>query len=340
MSTIKEIYGIYDPKVVKYKDKMPAINPELVIGLELETENCSNVTYNNIAKETNYIVHTDGSLRGVAYEFISKPMTTENALAATKDFWNLCKFTDENYTDRTSLHFHVNCVNLEIEQISSIALLYTVFEEILFEFVGKYRDTNIYCVPWNQCRNHYNLVQNFLSDSTTLLRGWNKYTALNLLPLTRYGTIEFRQMHGTCNYEKFSTWVNIIGAIFKYTSKVPLKDLITTINSLNTVSHYEQFFTEVLSGILPYNDTYRQKLEDGVIFGKYTLMEYGKEKKKKAIEDALKLDDVGAFVAGGVVAGIPPAVIIDRVAYNLNDLGQLVRLEETERQYVDMGVRF
>ena len=197
---ISQLLGITPPIVAPYLSTIPCVNPDLVIGLELETENCgalSASTYSKICGKTNFRMETDGSLRGVAYEFISQPMFSTNALAALDDFFGATKFTDDNYTDRYSVHVHLNCTDLTTQQVSSVALLYTIMEEILFEFVGGDRDTNIYCIPWNQCRQHLDLVNKFLRDSDYILRGWNKYTALNLLPLRSQGTVEFRQMHGT-----------------------------------------------------------------------------------------------------------------------------------------------
>ena len=275
MTTVNEIFPVGTPSVVVYPKEKVAVNPELVIGLELETENCttqSEATYSAICKKTNFIIKTDGSLRGVAYEFISKPMATKHALASLGAFFTMTKFAEGNYTDRCSVHVHVNCTDLTMAQVSAVALLYTVVEDILFEFVGNSRDSNIYCIPWNQCRNHHALVAKFLGNAGDALRGWNKYTALNILPLSTLGTVEFRQMHGTADMEKLTTWINIIGGLFKYARENQLKDLTEQIKSLNTTSHYEAFFTQVLSGQLPYNDLYRQKLENGVILAKYSMI--------------------------------------------------------------------
>lgn len=301
MTTIVEAFGVTPPKVAKYGFKVDCVNPELIIGLELETEGLNgNVDYAAIAKACNINIERDGSLRGASAEFTTKPMKTENALAAVRDFFDGIKVTEANYSDRCSTHVHVNCTDMDIEKVSNVTLLYTILEEIMFNFVGKYRDTNIYCVPWNQCRLHYNLVQDFLANPGNPLRGWNKYTALNLIPLSAYGTLEFRQMHGTRDMKKLTTWVNILGGIFKYANNVELKDLITQVKSLNTLSHYEAFFNEVTAGQLPYNELYRQKLEEGVIFAKYSLAGFGSGKKpaRKVEQEPDAFLEVADGVAG------------------------------------------
>lgn len=293
---VVDVWGVSPPTVYEHKESVVCVNPELVIGYELETENCtaSASGYTKIGDKTNFGVTVDNSLRGSAYEFISRPMKSKHALSALGEFLKQTGFNPANYTDRCSVHVHVNCTNLELEQVSAISLLYTVFEEILFEFVGHDRDSNIYCVPWNQCRMHFDLVQNFLADSNSVLRRWNKYTALNLLPLHTQGTIEFRQMHGTADMEKLTTWTNIIGAICKAAVEISLNDLIAQIKDLNNTSQYEAFFMQTLASQLPYNEVYRMKMEEGVIFAKFTLMNMTEKKviKPKKASPAPRAEEV------------------------------------------------
>jgi len=292
---IAKIYGISPPRMFSYKSEAECVNPDLVVGVELETEGCGahgGDGWTKLAKPFQIDVKTDGSLRGEAYEFISRPMASKHCLAALKDFFEAAKFNDNNYSDRCSIHVHVNCTNLTLEQIANLAMLYTVVEEMLFEFVGHNRDTNIYCIPWNQCRQHLDLINRVLSDSANVLRKWNKYTALNLIPLASLGTVEFRQMHGTADMAKITRWFNIIGAMFKEATTRELKDLITEIKSLNSTSQYEAFFLRVTGGQLPYSPIYREKLEEGVIFAKYSLLTMDKKRTKPSarIEEAAMID--------------------------------------------------
>jgi hypothetical protein len=281
MTTITERFGVNPPTVRAYpKAAEGCVYPELVIGLELETEKCDNhVCTASSVRPFQIDVKTDNSLRGSAYEFITRPMRTDHALAALTDFFGVTKFTEANYSDRCSVHVHVNCTDMHTEQLSSLALLYTVVEEILFEFVGSHRETNIYCIPWNQCRSHYNLVKSFLDDGNGVLRNWVKYTALNLLPLAALGTVEFRQMHGTADMVKLTKWVNMIGGLFKVAKTRPLKDLMAEIKELNTTSQYEVFFNSLLGGQLAYTDKYREAMEQGVILAKFSLV--GMEKQPR-----------------------------------------------------------
>jgi len=138
MSTISDVMGVKPPKVATYKHEIPCLVPDLVIGYELETERCDDADhYNAFCKSNNILIKDDGSLRGVAYEFITKPMRSANALAAIDNLFKYAEFGDRNYTDRTSVHVHVNCTDMTADQCSSVALLYCVFEEIFFEFAAR-----------------------------------------------------------------------------------------------------------------------------------------------------------------------------------------------------------
>lgn len=301
--TVSELYGRRPPKAFKYKEEVPCVNPELIVGLELETENCplDIESYENIGLPLGIDVKTDNSLRTVngnaAYEFITKPTMTKNVLSTLDSFFQKTGFKEDNYSDRCSVHVHVNCCDMTFEQVAAVALIYTVVEQILFEFVnekqgdkeGWSRDTNIYCVPWNQCRDHLNLVYNFTQSPLTALGRWQKYTALNLIPLTRLGTMEWRHMHGTADMTKITRWLNIIGAIYKHAKETPFEELIKDIQGLNTVSHYGKFFDTVLGGQLPYNDVYRQAMEEGCILAKYSMINWSLEKKTPGSVTAKKV---------------------------------------------------
>lgn len=300
MNTVAEMYGLRPPRVFPFKAAVDTCsNPDLVVGLELETENCRGEEdfYITTGAKLGIDVKGDGSLRTIngnpAYEFITKPTRMANALVTVEEFLRLCKFDDENYSDRCSVHVHVNCTDLTFEQVAAVGLIYTVVEDILFKFVndqpgnkdGWSRDTNIYCVPWNQCRDHLNLVYRFTKQPERALAGWQKYTALNILPLNRFGTMEWRHMHGTADMKKLTQWLNIIGAIYKHAKGSSFDDLVKDIQGLNTESHYGKFFDTVLGGQLVYDDEYRQSMAEGCILAKYSMIQWSLDKKNPGSVD-------------------------------------------------------
>jgi hypothetical protein len=302
--TISATFGVKPPVVFGYKEIHPkVINPKLIIGYELEIETTdtwdghSEYRHDGESRVMNkmgWTITTDGSLRGVNNEFISKPMYSENALASLNNFFKVTGYGEENYSDRCSVHIHANCTDLTKEQVAALCLLYSVVEEPLFKFVGAYRDSNIYCIPWYQCRNHAEVVSNCIENPGLFAR-WQKYTALNLLPLTVQGTVEFRHMHGTADFGKLETWTNIVGSLIKNATERPLAEIQEEITNLNTSSNYKSFFERTLSGLLPFEDEYRATLENGVILAKYSLINREKRLKQETSRLRVSIDELSSI---------------------------------------------
>jgi hypothetical protein len=173
---------------------------------------------------------------------------------------------------------HTNCQDLTFEQLNVLITLYQVFERSLFDFIGEGRDKNIFCVPWYETTLSSSIITRIQEQGGGALKGWQKYTALNLLPLTTQGTIEFRHMAGTNDIAKILEWLRIIGCMYAYTADHPLiGELRAKVVELNTNSQYRAFFNEVFpprfTNIIERMD--ERKLEEGVVQTKYALIDKG-----------------------------------------------------------------
>lgn len=274
--------------------RISTVNDGLIAGLELEIENLplGQDAYIDIAGRFWSVVE-DGSLRprGAAWEFVSRPATLSVMLGELAVLISKLRLTPANYTDRCSVHVHTNVQDFTQDQLAGLSLVYPVFEEVLFQYVNHYkkleeqgycRDTNLYCIPWSSCRMNRRFINNLFSSPDTPVANWQKYTALNLRPIREHGTVEWRHMHGTCDMEKLTTWVNIIGAIMKYAKETPLENIIKTIKVMNDVSTYKAFFEEVLLGTLPYEEQYRALLREGILNAKYSLINFDPNAKPAA----------------------------------------------------------
>jgi hypothetical protein len=294
MDTVTKIFKIKPP--VQFKSAFKAVecsNKELVMGVELEVENTREIDhYTGGYLSGLWMFERDGSLRvghgGEAYEFISKPVQMQFLLPELQKFFEYTKFDEENYSDRCSVHVHTNVTDFTQDMLASLSMVYTVVEDVLFQYANHYkaptmdgynRDTNLYCIPWNQCRMNHRLVEKLFGNSHAHLARWQKYTALNLLPITTQGTVEWRHMHGTADMEKLTTWLNLIGSIMWYARRTQLDDVIKTILTLNDTSAYRQFFLDVTKGYLEYKEEYQVPLAEGVINAKYGLFDWDRSKK-------------------------------------------------------------
>lgn len=294
MDTVTRVFGVVPPKVTKSTlHPVRCAHPELVCGVELEIENCSENAETYLAQigQKLWKMDRDGSLRPPerSWEFISKPIQLQHLLPELERFFNLTKFGDANYSDRCSVHMHCNVTDFTQKQLATLALVYVIFEDVLFKFVnhhkaptadGYCRDTNIYCIPWNQCRMNFNLVNKIFAQPADAFRQWQKYTALNLIPITTQGTVEWRHMHGTHDMEKLTQWFNLIGAIMKFCQDSAFEDVVETVKVLNDNSAYHQFFDLVLKGYLPFEEQYQPAMAEGIINAKYSLISWEQFKGK------------------------------------------------------------
>lgn len=299
----------YSPKGVL----VACTNPHLLMGVELETENADPdpLYYQQRLNPSLWLVDRDGSLRGgdTAYEFKSAPTKMGHLLPELQAFFATTGFTEQNYSDRCSIHVHTNVTDFTQDNLAVLALVYSVVEDVLFHFIntfhwnktpeGACRDTNIYCVPWSCCWMHTRLVKKLFQAPQKGLARWVKYTALNFLPITDRGSIEWRHLHGTADMEKITIWLNVIGALMAYAKNNTLEECIQRIKQLNDTSAYQQFFTEVLQGQLPYDQEYQGALFEGVVKAKMSLVDWDGKKEPEGVVVADEEAPVGAVLGGG-----------------------------------------
>lgn len=234
---------VLDPYCLGQRNKDPStdlVPSDQAIGIEVEVEKGAGLRG---MKTALWVAHGDGSLRNNGQEFITDPFPARDAPEALVDLFEggvkSCSFTP-----RTSVHIHANCRDLTPTQTLDVVLLYMFFERRLYNFVGRNRIKNIYCVPINETL----LISGMLNRRfDTVVVRWKKYTGLNLLPLASKGTIEFRQMHGTANVTKLVTWIRMITSMFTYCAKVGTGDLRKKLSALSTKEELDALGKEVFT---------------------------------------------------------------------------------------------
>lgn len=273
-ATIRELTGVPEPKVYTNSKAIPlhAADPQLLYGLELEIENVPNWDELVVAGMSSV---EDGSLRNDGREFLTAPSTYSVVCNTLERFFERAKLTDNNYSERCSIHVHANCQDLTTDQLSGLCMLYQVYERLLYMFVGEERDKNIFCIPWDQTTLTYNIINSIETKRLAQLKNWQKYTGLNLLPLLTLGTVEFRHMPGTYNINKIRTWLNLIGSLFAYVRNNDLNGIKKQLVELNSTSQYEDLTSRVFtswSKELSNLPNYQMTLEEGVLNMKYAML--------------------------------------------------------------------
>ena len=241
--------------------------PDFTVGIECEVEDLIPMH----GSASGYWHKTeDGSLRNNGLEYVSAPMDKTLAKIQFDVLHNWLRYDSEDvrkrFSERTSIHVHVNCLELETTQVRSIILWYALFEPLFFKMVAIERANNIHCVSLNQTH----LSKHYTRPLQTMKQVWSKYTALNILPLSQYGTLEFRHMQGTDNQELFDEWLDTINNLWEFGKNNTItKELI--MNPETIVESFKAIFKDSPQ-ILKYQDQVPSLIEGSLIDIKLSLL--------------------------------------------------------------------
>lgn len=222
-----------------------------VVGIEVEVE--FEKSYNEYF-EYYWNNSEDNSLKWNGREFISKPIRIIEAKDALSFLFENINKSNPIFTQRTSIHVHINVRDLTVEQLLLFIMVYFIFEKLLYKFSGG-RDNNHFCIPLTDIdfiywfRNIKSKLQNIDFQNLNL----NKYSGLNLIPAFNKkdikGTFEFRHMAGNNNINLIYNWIKIIGRIKYISKKLDYIDFMEFLKYANTTSSYNWLLKETFGSM-------------------------------------------------------------------------------------------
>lgn len=228
------------------KSKYPWVSTHGIVGIEIEVENIKN----EVPLKAYWNIKNDNSLRNNGIELVSNPLQIKQVEGALRHVYDaLTQHNEPDFSNRTSIHIHLNCRNLSQDQIWNLVILYSLFEKHFYYIAGNKRLNSIFCVPLYRS-NQLNSL-----DSTVYQYSgrWHKYNGLNILPLydhdgqRGYGTIEFRHLYGTSDYLEIMDWINDIMCLRMAAIAMSKQELIELIKTMNTSSSYFSLYNQVFS---------------------------------------------------------------------------------------------
>lgn len=225
----------------KYKNTLPIKQEKYLFGIEVEAEQVPEL----VERLEYWTTTNDPSLRNNGIEFVSVPLRMEQLEKALINL-NNCLPTTVEFTGRTSVHIHMNVRDLTLSQIINLVMLYTVVEKVLFKWVGHERENSPFCVPITDS-NLVHTLPALLENPRYIPEVWNKYAALNLVPMQEKGTVEFRHMYGTSDVKTLITWCNMLACLKDTAKRFQPKELQEHIAQLNTNSAYSLFIDDVFA---------------------------------------------------------------------------------------------
>lgn len=120
---------------------------------------------------------------------------------------------------RTSVHVHMNVQPLFQCELSTLLYLYVLMEPMLIKFCGDERIGNRFCL---RCIDAESVIDNMIhiarrgAEVAHRIGGEQRYSAINLAAIAKYGSVEFRGMRGTLDVDTLHKWLDILDALRVY----------------------------------------------------------------------------------------------------------------------------
>lgn len=203
------------------------------VGIEIELENIGGREERRLYDMSRWRHEPDGSLRD-GIELISPVVFGKQLEESLDEAFEVIR--QDHVTWRTGLHVHVDVRDKTAKELHSICSLYAVLEKAMFAIEGNDRQTSRFCIPWYSqpvqvaaiaaaCINEDGQEVN--KQAGTM----GKYSALNLIPISRQGSIEFRQALMDSDKDKISKWILLCQSIVDNATTLQSRDILMMISS-------------------------------------------------------------------------------------------------------------
>lgn len=259
------------------------------IGIEVEVEG------NYLPDHINgWNIKGDGSLRGNGLEYIlPQPVgrnVYEKRINLLYDTFHKPPFSI-NPSDRCGVHIHLNCRELEFEQIFNFIVLYLICEDLLMHWCGDEREGNSFCLrakdaEWliyqliNDKKNH---SFNYSTNMETF-----KYASINIAALRRYGSLEFRGLGTPITAKPIINWINILLALKDYAiSCERSSDLISDVCIKTPKTYLREIIGNDLFNVIKCPNMAEMLIEGARRIQALAYTPLGKYKKKERLQGNL-----------------------------------------------------
>lgn len=237
------------------------------IGLEIEVEGNGKLGRPLAGLEdTVWRTHTDGSLRnylGGSCEFVTNgPIDEKSVFDQVVTLNSTLKKNGVvllEESPRTSVHVHINCQLLSVDEMMQWLGVYILCEDRLLSYVGEGRRGNLFCLPLVRQRQVQSQVSGMFGLNRTTLNKDSKqnlavsrlyspslervkYCALNVGRLPSFGTFEFRSLFGTVDPVIIQEWVDLLLAVRDFGLKNTLEETWELYERVGPQNFFEMVF--------------------------------------------------------------------------------------------------
>ena len=208
---LSELTGV-SKEIQSYDPDHSLPMPTDLIGIEVELE-----LIPQMSLPLWNVVH-DGSLRDGCEYVLREPLYGTGITEALDILQTHLNEYNPRISERCSVHVHINVSDMEVQDFQKFLAMYVIFERVLFRYHGD-RANNVFCIPWYKAGvplEHLLSLETKQRSSHWEFMDCDKYSALNILPINNFGSIEFRHMAGTTDTSKILEWIRIIMHLKKF----------------------------------------------------------------------------------------------------------------------------
>lgn len=215
------------------------------IGIELEYE------ADNLGFTKNYWrFEEDHSLRGNSGEYVLiKPLPYEEAIKALELLSDTFKANNTVVRDtfRAGTHVHINVQELNTKQLINMIVLYVMYERALISLCREDRKGNHFCLRFQDAMGLVKILETVVSksDLNYLASDTYRYSSLNLTSLFKYGSLEFRSMESTVDFEMLGKWIKVLLQLREASKKFKdPKELLSSASGKGFLSFAKEVFED------------------------------------------------------------------------------------------------
>lgn len=217
----------------------------------------------------------DDSLHGIGIEYVlNNPCDVDEVGAVLEELEAAMEATETSYkqSNRAGVHVHVNVQHLNIIQLYNFIVAYLCYEEVLVDLCGPGRAGNFFCLRTKDAEWSLNAYKAVLDQKKLTALGSDdlRYASLNPTALLKFGSLEFRAMATTENFDQVEQWAGLLVSLRDNSSDIPSPRLIVEGVSEMSVDHLTDRLFGEYSGLVKSVSGYEKKVMEG-------LRNYGQE---------------------------------------------------------------
>lgn len=227
------------------------------IGIEIELEGS---LYGHGARLKNWTVKPEGSLRNGGMEYVLRnPANIADMDAVYKEFDMLMGNSKPLATIRCSTHIHVSVLDFTLTQIYNAMIAWYFLENLLVRTQPSNRQGNLFCLRLSDAEEIAISIKDSLDYNDgiyTFHPERNRYAALNLCAITKFGSFEFRFLEAMTSSKDIDRWVKILYRFVNTAKNFTPETLLqmyeekTALDFIGTLIGHE-YVPYVTKGLLP-----------------------------------------------------------------------------------------